>query len=382
MAYWGVRAVAIQIERITVKEAVARYLRCDEMKAKAKGTQNNTKYTLLFLVTFLGSYIQVHKVERSDMNRLFDDRSEVWGNGSYNTNLGHMRGFFSWCRAEGYAYPDWDPLRARKQRAYVEEERVWLNPDQYEAGRLVAPDARDLAVWDFAWYSGCRAKELAPLRVGDIDLKNGRYRKTILKKRGGVVIRWKPLGEAEERVIQWLDWYEENQAKKGPGFRRLNPEFYLFPSRTTAVWQQKDPTMYEANLDSGTVRCYLRPTMPIAAPHGVTRRINLRLDLNPDLKLGVHVSRRSGTLEDVKDMERRNIPRPMARASNKLDHADEKQTAHYTGRAHEDELADEYYHRDGKYFQERKAAKAATEAGATPVADDNVVQLFGRKAVS
>lgn len=371
--------MAIQIERITLKEASARYLRCDEMKAKAKSTQANTKSTLRILVAFLGSYIQVHTLERSDMNRFFDDRSESWGNGAYNGKLGILRTFFTWCRMEGYAYPDWDPLRGRKTRPYVAAEKIWISTDQYEAGRLVAPDARDRGFWDFAWHSGCRANEITRLRVGDIDFRSGRYRKNILKKRGGVVVKIKPLGTAEEPLREWLDWYTENQALAN---RKLSPESYLFPSRLQALWNLGDGSIYEAVLDAGhPVRVILRPDVATQEPWDITRRINLRLNLNPDLRLGVHVSRRSGITEEMREMEAANIPRPMARARVKLDHETEATTMIYTGKDHDEELAEEWYHRDGKYFQQRQAAKAAAAAVAAPAAS-NVVQLFPRRNVS
>lgn len=177
-----------------------------------------------------------------------------------NRSLEGMRGvictFFRWAAAEGYI--DKDPTVQIKPIRWTAKPREALEQIDLELIRKACSDARELALVEVFYSTGCRVSELIGIKLNDIDWdkrtvllfgKGGKYRTSYINAKAEIAIKeylktrkhnseylfcnirgGKKLGKDNiERIVRNL------KDRAGLGDRRVTPHVFRHTTATHAV---------------------------------------------------------------------------------------------------------------------------------------------------
>lgn len=223
---------------ITLQRAVDEYLA--SLGGVSESLRGNSKVYLGQFVTVTGNVL-LHNLKEHHVRAYFYGNPAAEWEGlatrlapnSYNNARAKLIRFFAWCQEVGYLRrPMITKLTVPKQK---EERRpkAQLRPAELLAALDSAPPA-DRAVLACAINTGLRTKELAGLRLRDVDLESGVIYVEVAKgnKRDHMPI----TSDLDVELRRWLAWYTE-WAKD----RHLSSCQRLTKARTCAARHHAEP---------------------------------------------------------------------------------------------------------------------------------------------
>jgi integrase len=174
-------------------------------------------------LTFTGN-IYIDKINELTVTRYFEEASKTKQAQSLRNDHTGLSVFFDWCRHTRRMSQDCNPLYGRRMPKTVRRERNRLNATEFPS-LLDAAEARcerDRAAVAVLLYTLLRDREVADLRVMDVDLEGGWLRARIHKT--GQEDRMPISEELDGELRRWLTCYT---SQVGP----LKPHYRLVPAR-------------------------------------------------------------------------------------------------------------------------------------------------------
>lgn len=316
-----------QKARITLFEAVERYL--DQRRTNyAKTTYENDMSVLNRFAKATGN-IQMRNLTHEHVDKWFlSIQTTVKEASSLNNYRKRLNLFFLYSARAGWTRGG-DPLINVKVRRIMRRKRLQLPPDVLVSLLDLAETARDRAFLATAMNTALRASELVALRVGDVDLRNGRLAVTITKTAEEDEM---PMTlELQNELRRWLAIYSNDIGQP------LQSAMALFPARTGPRFTYRE---HEGRAVRSTRPASWVPTRPMGGPSLVIQEV-LRKAGYPTKGEGVHTIRRSVARAYFDQETALGYDGALRSTQALLHHADGSTTEGYLGLSHETKRRDQ-----------------------------------------
>lgn len=252
------KETSVVVYNSEMPELVKTYLVCKKVEGLVDQTLYN--YGNALRKFFFGVQKAPEQVTPNDIRVYLYRYQEL--NGTSNRSLDKIRqnicGFFHWACCEGYL--ERNPALTIKPIKYEKKERNPLNQIELEYIRKACLSARDTAMVEFMYSTGCRVSELAAVKKSDIDWnkksvhlfgKGKKHRTSYLNAKAEVslleylktrndgseylfVSQRKPYGQlkrcAIEKVVRQIAERAAEQVKKP-----VSPHVFRHTTATTAL---------------------------------------------------------------------------------------------------------------------------------------------------
>lgn len=275
--------------KATLDEAIGQYARYRISKKKSLAARNGDMVTLRRLQEVVGSNRYCDKITETHLDDLFIELGQTNSARSLCNHHYIMVGFFRFLRRRSFV--GMDLMEDRDPPDFQVIERRRLPVDQFPVILDSAVSARDRCLFAAAIYllsrsvELCGNKERDGIRIGDVNLSQGRIRVHVAKVKGRnkQVIDLMPItSEFDEELRRWLMFYQDQC-----GY--LDPSWHLFP-------RQSRPTAMGGRMGIVPGTGKLIPHEKMNKPHEV---INPVLDkigwkLTGERGEGMHTLRRAG----------------------------------------------------------------------------------------
>lgn len=302
---------------ITLSDTREQYRAHLEARGLAPNTIKNNIQVLNIALALWGN-IQITSISGVHIDRLF--RARRWSPATRNLYLSFLRGFFRWCRREGYMARDFDPTDGWGNTRVPRQEKLRIPPEKFPDLLEVAPHPRDRMVCALGLFTFCRGGELATLRISDVDLTRHELRIYRHKTREEDFL---PISvELAQELDRWFGWYRQDTGSI------LDPEWYLVPSKYPNLFRQNGLTRRLEVVQGATA--HVRPTQQMTHPYRAVKRTLAALGY-PDHGEGEHTLRRSGARALFDHLRDQGYDGALMRVSSMLGHADVKVTQRYLG---------------------------------------------------
>jgi integrase len=200
-------------------------------------------------------------------------------------------------------------------RRLREPRRARLSPNRALLAQMLdnAPNARDRAFMAMAMHTACRAGELTPLRVGDVDLDGQQIRVWVSKSQ---VERYMPISSTLDRELRtWLTTYANEISKP------LAKDAHLFPARISSQYATGGTRTAPSWKTDGMIR------HPGEMVQGVLHAVG-----QVDLKgTGCHTLRRAAARAMYEHLIEQGEPNALRIVSKWMNHATTRTTEIYLG---------------------------------------------------
>lgn len=166
----GARVVRLQVEIVTLREAVDAFLAERDL---ADGTRRKYRATLELLVADVGADEDVTRLQGRQLAAFLGDR---WGTSApttWNRQRATLRSFFAYCRRQRWVIED--PTEATERHREPDDQTRAIPPAELD--RLLARRGvplRERTLWRLLHETAARAQEILDLDLADVDLPNRR----------------------------------------------------------------------------------------------------------------------------------------------------------------------------------------------------------------
>lgn len=152
---------------VNIPEVVKVFMACKKIEGYSEGTLINYKLLLMSFFVFVNKNIE--DIQTNDIRIFLFKYQEIKkiSNRTLNKYQQNLKAFFTWCYNEGYIEKN---ISAKlKPIRYEEKPRVALTQIELEYVRNSCKNARDRAILEFIYSTGCRVSELCGIKKSDID---------------------------------------------------------------------------------------------------------------------------------------------------------------------------------------------------------------------
>lgn len=289
---------------------------------QARGLAGNTlKGQMQPLTRALAEWgnLYVSSITGQHIDKLF--RVAKWGPSTRNIYLGYLRGFFTFCRREGYMSRDFEPTDGWRNVKVPNRDRLRIPLDEFPLLLDANQHPRDRMVCALGLYTFMRGGEIQTLTIGDIDLK-----KFTLNMYRHKTQEWDSLPiceELAEELERWFSWYRADRNTP-----HLKHEWMLTPAK------MPNPTRYNPvtrHIEVVTdVLTSVRPERRMTHPYRSVQRALKKLGYDTYGE-GEHTLRRSGSRCLFDTLRAEGYDGALMRVSSMLGHKDTRVTERYIG---------------------------------------------------
>lgn len=276
---------------ITLSDAIEEFLAYRKAAGLAANTVKINRRGLSYFLALIGN-IQVRHLDAKH-----GEQFQAWlmGKGwkpnTVNTHLTSLSAFVKWLRSRRYLGAGSDPMGTVRLLKTMDEPRQRLHKDEFLDFLETAQNPHERIICALGLYLFLRSSEIAALKVGDVDLEEGKVTVHVTKSK---LVDLMPISrELDKELRRWLSWYAYDIE------RPLADNMWLVPAR-------RRPSM--ANDGSGPGGGYLverehgncQPYKQGTKPHRYVKKVLDRFGVplyNEDGKSnreGCHTLRRSG----------------------------------------------------------------------------------------
>lgn len=155
---------------MNIPEVVKVFMACKKIEGYADGTLTNYKLLLMNFFTFVNKDIK--EIQTNDIRVFLYKYQEMKrvSNRTLNKYQQNLKAFFTWCFNEGYI--EKNISHRLMSIKYEEKPRQSLSQLELEQVRNACADAREQAIIEFIYSTGCRVGELCVVKKSDIDWNN------------------------------------------------------------------------------------------------------------------------------------------------------------------------------------------------------------------
>lgn len=153
-----------------IPEILKTFIACKKVEGMTDGSLRN--YFLIVKRFFMFVQKPLDKIETNDVRVFLFNYQKAKGitNRTLDQYQTYIKSFFSWCVNEGYL--EKDITRKLKPIKYEKKEKKSLTQFELEVLRNVCTTARDKAVVEFIYSTGCRVSEMCNVKLSDINWHN------------------------------------------------------------------------------------------------------------------------------------------------------------------------------------------------------------------
>lgn len=316
--------------KVRLDEAITKYKRFRKAEGLSQSALTQDAITLQALMKTIGGNLYMENVTN---DHVVDTMITIGQTCSARTRANHfynLQNFFKFCATSGKCMSRWhDPMEGMKVPKYVVEERRRLPVQAFPVVLDAARNRRDRILFAAALYLLSRSNELVNIRVGDLNLSDGRIRVKVSKRRS----RTQPgtdlmpiTKEFDRELREWLKIYQDHM-----GY--LDPTWYLFPALSTPVYSgERYGVPFVQGFRSGRAQ-YLRPDRFMQQTHKFAQRA-LR-DMNwlaaGETGEGMHTFRRAGARARFDALRGIGYDGALRQVQALLHHVSSEMTEHYIG---------------------------------------------------
>lgn len=189
------------------------YIECCEYEKMAAGTVENYRLVVGRMLNTIG--VAVGEIRASDLRTYLKNYQAQRGvsDRTLNKYREYFSSFFRWCVSEGYC--DTNPAAQIRPVRCEKKQKECYTQTELECIRAACSDARDMALIEVLYSTGCRVSELCRLKRSDVDWQNRTVR---LFGKG----RKERISYLNAKAECYLKWYLES---------RTDEEEWLFLSK-------------------------------------------------------------------------------------------------------------------------------------------------------
>lgn len=291
----------------TLQEAIGVYLTRRRALGYAENTVKNDASALHRFDWFLNEP-DVEDITQEDVIRFLSAVGVHMKPGTYNMTTNKLAKFFKFCRENGYASPDWNPMGEVRPRRVPRLEHRRIPLSEFGDFLNCAANPRDRVVIALGFYLFLRQSEIVALQMKHLDMVQKQIEVTIFKTCDSDVM---PIcAELHLELKRWLAHYKE---VVGP----LLPEMHLAPS----MW----PMPVNGQL--------YRPYQKIAKTEDIIHRAldNYGWTYEEQKGQGVHLLRRSGARALFDELDSQSTDGALRIVQSHLHHKSSTMTEKYLG---------------------------------------------------
>lgn len=224
-----------------LSDAIDDFLLFRQSQDYSKRTLANLRVTLRGFLTSVGN-IYLHNVSERHVTNYFADATTKRVAASLRNDHAALSTFFEWARMTRRMPADHHPMAGRRRPKSVEKERNRLHVSRFGALLDAAgdDDPRNRAMVAILLYLLLRDREMADLRIKDVDLDAGYVMVRVFKT--GLEDRMPISTELDAELRTWLRVYTE---KVGP----LSPLHYLIPRRMPTPIAREGGRIFRVSFD-------------------------------------------------------------------------------------------------------------------------------------
>lgn len=192
---------------------LAAYIECCEYEKMSPGTIENYRLIVGRMLENIG--IAVCEIRAADLRTYLKNYQAERGvsDRTINKYREYFRSFFVWCVNEGYCVSN--PAAQIRPVRCEKKQKECYTQTELECIRAACSDARDMALIEVLYSTGCRVSELCRLKRSDVDWQNRTVR---LFGKG----RKERISYLNAKAECYLKWYLES---------RTDEEEWLFLSK-------------------------------------------------------------------------------------------------------------------------------------------------------
>ena len=185
------------------------YIASCEYEKMSPGTINNYRLILRGMLSALN--LPVSEIRTSDLRTYLRNYQEERGisDRTINKYREYFRAFFGWCTNEGYT--NGNPAAELKPIRCEKKQKEHYSQTDLEFIRAACADARDMALVEVLYSTGCRVSELCGLKKSDVNWntktvqlygKGRKHRVSYLNAKAEVYLKWYLDSRTDEE--EWL----------------------------------------------------------------------------------------------------------------------------------------------------------------------------------
>lgn len=267
--------------------AIQEFIHSRQARGIKKATVYGEKIVLKQLLTVVGN-IYVKNLTSRHMDMLFTANPQ-WSAGTFNKNLGYLKGFFKWCRSRGRNLGvgrDFDPLEGYRKRPVKPRDFVFLGVDEFPTLLDSAKNPRDRAAMALGLYTLQRISTVTHFLWGDVHDANPDPRAWVLDSYSPKIEATDALPICTELKRELDRWRLEYGRIMGEPPR---PEWRIVPAYHRGRYTNDHQTGHLVRVGEPK----LNPVAPMSRPEEVVK-FALEQMGHPTYREGTHTLRRSG----------------------------------------------------------------------------------------
>jgi integrase/recombinase XerD len=148
-----------------IEDKLQMYLAVKKLDGLSKKTLKNYYYELMKFGTYIRKPLS--SININDLRMYLANRCKDMKESSINSIKSYLKTFFSWLQSEEYIPKD--PTTKLKQTKVPKRVREPLSDEEIEIVRQTCINAREAALVEFAYSTGCRLSEIVGVDVADIN---------------------------------------------------------------------------------------------------------------------------------------------------------------------------------------------------------------------
>lgn len=317
--------------KVRLDEAITMYKRFRVAEGKSKSALTQDAITLQRLLKTVGGNLYMENVNNTHVVNTMISIAQTCSARTRANHFYNLQNFFKFCATSGQCMPRFhDPMMGMKVPSFTVEERRRLPVQYFPVVLDAARNRRDRILIAAALYLLSRANELTNIRIGDLNLNDGRIRVNISKirsrKRASTDLM--PITKEFDRELrEWLMIYQDHL-----GY--LDPTWYLIPALSTPVHSgnRRNGSPFVTGFRSG--RCQvLCPDRFVQQPHRIAARAlrDIKWLGEDETGEGMHTFRRAGARARFDALRAIGYDGALRQVQALLHHAHSEMTEHYIG---------------------------------------------------
>lgn len=309
---------------VRLEEATERFALSLKARNRSASTVKNHCNPLHRMLAEFGN-IQVASITSDHMDRLLAATAEEWGwstRNLYFDNLRGKRGFFAFCRMQGWMPKDRDPLQMWDRQKGERRERKWIPVEEFVDLLDACDQPRDRMVVALGLFTLARGGEVSLLQWKHADMYAAKPTITVWREK---TRERHVLPITKELMVELVEWRRRYCISLG--VTEVDPEWYIVPAKwPLAMAFDEEAGKLQPTGEDGR----LKPTVRLGKPYDTVKRAMARLGLDT-FGGGMHVCRRSGGRAAFQKLRSEGYDGAMLKVAGMLGHKSIKQTEHYLG---------------------------------------------------
>lgn len=188
-----------------IPDELEKFITAKRLEGLSERTLKHYRFRLMELFKYVSKPLRVIYVD--DIRDFMTYKSNTLCDRSLENIRNVFNSFFTWCTIEEYITTN--PMLKISKVKFMTTKKEYLSEEELEVVRKYCRNARDRAIVEFLYSTGCRASEALGLTVDDVDLKS---RRAYIVSGKGKKSRWVYLNAKSVIALRdYLNFRKDNR---------------------------------------------------------------------------------------------------------------------------------------------------------------------------